>query len=88
MIDACILVFRRVQPAPQRTAEGGQLKVVGAEQMAELAAPGLREGVGSERAGGVDLHAGYAEALGLLQGLAERQAERIEVNADLQALHG
>jgi hypothetical protein len=88
VFDARLLVLVFVQAVTQRTTQGRQLQVVGAEQVAELPAAGLAEGVGRQVADRVHLHAGDAEPGDLLQATAQRKTERFQPNADCQAGHG
>ena len=49
--------------------------------------PGLRQLVGSQVAGRIELHPGHAKAARLLQGAAKWQAERFQADSDLHGIH-
>ena len=57
VVDARLEVFGQVEPAAERHVQGREVLAERAEEVAELAAPGLAEPVRGEVADGVDLHA-------------------------------
>src|SRR5262245_19395382 len=58
------------------------------QQVGEFTPASLRELIGRQVADGVYLHAGDAEALGFLQGAAQRQTERFQADSELKSAHG
>src|SRR5262249_45830810 len=88
VFDPRFLVFGDIKAAAQRAAQGGQLQVVGTQQVAHLAPARLRQRVRGQVSRGVHLDAGYAQALRLLQRAAEGESQRFEADTELDPVHG
>lgn len=87
VFEARLLILGRIKTAAQRTAERRQFQVVSAEQMAELAPAGLRQGVRRQIADRVHLHAGNAQPAGFRQRAPQRQTQRFQTYANLETIH-
>src|SRR5207245_2958084 len=87
VLEAGLLALGGVEAVTQRTTEGGQFEVVRPQQVTELAPAGLGEGPRRQIAHGVHLHAEHAEALDFLEGAPQGQAQRFQMNTDLESTH-
>ncbi|SRR5579871_802936 len=88
VFDARLLILGRVESAAQRTAERGQLQIMGAKQMTELAPSRFGQSIRGKVADCVHLHAGDAQPFCLRQGAPQWQTERFQTYTDFQTIHG
>ena len=84
VLDARLLVLGHVEAAAQRAAQGVSSRLWPRSRWQNSRRPVCDRLRRRQVAGRVDLHAGDAEAAGLGQGLAQRQAERFQADADLE----
>ena len=75
MLDAELLVVGVIEAMTERAAQGGQLEVVRAQQVEEIAPARLGQVRRCQIADGIDLHAGNTKVIGFSQCLAQRQAK-------------
>src|SRR5262249_37797466 len=86
VLDARLQVFRLVEPAAQWTSQCREVKVEGAEEIAKLAAAGLRQALGRQVADRIDLNSGRPHLRDRFNRPGQRQAKRFEPDSELHGL--